>query len=328
MGRLAGKVQQQNWCPHQTAHRPSSAPPPADTKVVAVAAGQQHSLALTAGGEVFSWGNAANGRLGHGSFKRRLFGSSIEFVPRLIRAFEALQVQQVRCCAAVPATPAALARQGSSNAVLVRMQISAGQMHSAAVSSSGDAFLWGYGRFNQLGLGETQDAASPTLLPQLKGRTAALACGSLHTLALLHGGGVMAWGANQASRARHGWRAKSPTCRACSEPVRHNSSRCPRCPRCPLQNGVLGLGHQAQQQPRLPSRVPALSAAQCSAGWKHSAAVTGNGRLYTWGWGGSQGEGPPVMQWQAGGGARDVARAMTGDVPGRALPACRVVAVF
>jgi alpha-tubulin suppressor-like RCC1 family protein len=69
---------------------------PADAKVVAVAAGMQHSLALTAGGEVYSWGNAANGRLGHGSAaKRKLFGASIEFKPRLIRAFEALRVAQV-----------------------------------------------------------------------------------------------------------------------------------------------------------------------------------------------------------------------------------------
>ena len=31
-------------------------------------------------------------------------------------------------------------------------QISAGQMHSAAISADGDAFMWGYGKFNQLGV--------------------------------------------------------------------------------------------------------------------------------------------------------------------------------
>lgn len=128
-----------------------------DTKVVAVAAGMEHSLALTAGGEVFSWGASAHGRLGHGApTSLRLFGSGVEFRPRLIRAFEALRISQ----------------------------ISAGQMHSAAVSAQGDAFMWGYGKFNQLGFGNTEDLHTPTALPPLKGGTAAIACGWLHSLAL------------------------------------------------------------------------------------------------------------------------------------------------
>jgi alpha-tubulin suppressor-like RCC1 family protein len=56
-----------------------------------------------------------------------------------------------------------------------------------------------------------------------------------------------------------------------------------------LQNGVLGLGHEKNQQPQRPSKVPGILAEQISAGWKHSAAVMGSGRLFTWGWGGSQG---------------------------------------
>lgn len=78
-----------------------------------------------------------------------------------------------------------------------------------------------------------------------------MACGSLHTLALQYGGTVLAWGANQ--------------------------------------NGVLGLGHEKHRQPARPSKVPGVLAEQIDAGWKHSAAVTGSGKLYTWGWGGSQG---------------------------------------
>lgn len=196
------------------------------TKVVAVAAGMEHSMALTESGEVYSWGHAEHGRLGHGRSGAvpRLFGTSIEFKPRLVRAFEALRIAQ----------------------------ISAGQMHSAAVSSAGDLFVWGYGKFNQLGFGNDEDVEIPTLLPPLKGSTAGVACGYLHTLALEYGGNVQSWGANQ--------------------------------------NGVLGLGHEKDQQPRRPSRVRGLSdVRQISAGWKHNAAVTDGGLLYTWGWGGSQG---------------------------------------
>lgn len=60
--------------------------------------------------------------------------------------------------------------------------------------------------------------------------------------------------------------------------------------RLPAQNGVLGLGHEKDQQPRRPTRLRGLSdVRQISAGWKHNTAVTDEGLLYTWGWGGSQG---------------------------------------
>ena len=66
-----------------------------------------------------------------------------------------------------------------------------------------------------------------------------------------------------------------------------------------LQNGVLGHGHEAKEQrpTRRPSKVPGIAAEQVAAGWKHSAAVTGSGKLYTWGWGGSQGEPWLTLDW-------------------------------
>lgn len=80
-----------------------------------------------------------------------------------------------------------------------------------------------------------------------------LACGGLHSLALRSSGQALAWGANQ--------------------------------------NGVLGLGSGKgiKQSSRTPEPLPGFSAEQLAAGWKHSAAVAGGGRMYTWGWGGSQG---------------------------------------
>lgn len=179
----------------------------------------------------------------------------------------------------------------------LRLQISAGQMHSAAVSSSGDLYMWGYGRFHQLGFGVDEDLPTPTALPPLKGSTAGVACGALHTTALLHGGGVMTWGANQARRevaagvpgladgalghCRPALAATGPASPWLAGPLRLP----------PPQNGVLGLGHEKNQQPKRPSRVPGLAdVTQVSAGWKHNGAVTSGGRLFTWGWGGSQGE--------------------------------------
>lgn len=86
------------------AAQPGSPPPPlpAGEKVASLAAGAQHTLALTAHGEVYSWGSSQNGRLGHGRQAGGLgfLGMSAprpEFKPRLIRALEALRISQVRC---------------------------------------------------------------------------------------------------------------------------------------------------------------------------------------------------------------------------------------
>lgn len=196
-------------------------------QVVAIAAGAEHSLALTAGGEVYSWGCATDGRLGHGKpASMRLWGARHEPRPRLVRALEGQRV----------------------------VAVAAGQMHSAALTSDGRLLVWGSGRFNQLGQGEDREHASPVEVPGLHA-IAAVACGGLHTLAVQQGGTLLSWGANQ--------------------------------------NGCLGLGSAENQQPRRPSHVDApqgLAAAIVAAGWKHSAAVGDGGSLYTWGWGGSQGE--------------------------------------
>ena len=154
----------------------------------------------------------------------------------------------------------------------------------------------------------------PTLLPPLKGSTAGVACGYLHTLALEYGGNVQSWGANQVGLALLCCLPCGGVLWACrlggggdllgGEPSNQHGmapsalcdSQQPTLPcrlplsTCPQQNGVLGLGHEKDQQPRRPSRVRGLSdVRQISAGWKHNAAVTDGGLLYTWGWGGSQG---------------------------------------
>eukprot|EP00887_Chlorella_sp_A99_P006348 scaffold3.g6348.t1 len=138
-------------------------------QVVAIAAGMEHSLALTAAGEVYSWGCGSDGRLGHGApASMRLWGQQHEPAPRRVRALEGQGV-------------AALA---------------AGQMHSAAVTRDGRALVWGSGRFNQLGQGNDHSHAAPVEVPGLHS-VAAVACGGLHTVAVVQGGELLTWGANQ-----------------------------------------------------------------------------------------------------------------------------------
>lgn len=189
-------------------------------KIVRIAAGAEHSLAVSESGEVYSWGCGSDGRLGHKRFKGLALKD--EWKPRLLRQLETKSIQS----------------------------ISAGQMHSACVSRDGQAFLFGSGRYHQLGRATDEDAESPILVQGLS-LVRELSCGSQHTLAALWDGSVAAFGANQ--------------------------------------NGSLGLGNTRQIWGRGPLTVPGLRAQSISAGWKHSAAIDADGRLYTWGWGGSQG---------------------------------------
>ena len=100
----------------------------AGRRVVAVAAGSVHSLALTADGAVWSWGGGVDGRLGHGDGQRQLLPKKVE----------------------------ALAGQRA-------VALSAGYNHSIALTADGGAYTWGKGERGCLGHGED---VSNQLLPK------------------------------------------------------------------------------------------------------------------------------------------------------------------
>eukprot|EP00958_Prasinococcus_capsulatus_P002289 scaffold206_cov400-Prasinococcus_capsulatus_cf.AAC.7 len=193
-----------------------------------VAAGADHSLALTEDGAVYSWGSSADGRLGHGeqrSFFKALFASDVQPIPRRIRPLQGVRV----------------------------VDIAAGHLHSAVVDDQGLVYTFGSGRFWQLGHGTDRDSDKPQPVQELVQCTR-VACGGLHTLALDRFGRVWAWGANQSGCL-----------------------------------GVTNDGARPGTSVRFPGRVEHLTASCISAGWKHSAAIDSTGRLFTWGWGGSEG---------------------------------------
>ena len=74
--------------------------------------------------------------------------------------------------------------------------VTGGWRHTAAVTSDGRLFSWGWNRFGQLGLGHLVDMHKPTLVsPTLvPGAVAMVACGWRHTVAATESGAVYAWG--------------------------------------------------------------------------------------------------------------------------------------
>ncbi|KAK3242147.1 hypothetical protein CYMTET_48143 [Cymbomonas tetramitiformis] len=170
-------------------------------------------------GDLYSWGSGVNYQLGTGS-------------------------------TAVQTTPGRVERLRTARVVAV----AAAKFHSAAITSEGELFTWGFGRGGRLGHPNElvhsgqQAVITPLAVAALSSlRVATVAVGKNHTLASVDTGDVFSWGRN-----RDG-----------SRPA---------------------LGYTAEIQPT-PRKVGHLKA-HCilvAAANKHSAALTSRGELFTWG---------------------------------------------
>jgi alpha-tubulin suppressor-like RCC1 family protein len=107
-------------------------------------------------------------------------------------------------------------------------------------------FTWGRGEDGQLGLGDTSDQDEPTYVDALRGvGVRQIACGSGHTVVLSTEGEVFTWGRGDDGRLGHG------------------------------DNGW-------KYVPRITQALAGQVVVQVTCGSYHTAAVTGNGDLYTW----------------------------------------------
>jgi alpha-tubulin suppressor-like RCC1 family protein len=133
---------------------------PAGTRVTAIAAGEDHSLALTSDGRVLAWGVNVGGALGNGT----TMSSSVPVPVDL------------------PAGTKVTA-------------IAAGYGYSLAVTSTGRLLAWGYTVNANLGSGGTGYSLLPARVPLPAGvRVTAVSAGQYHALALTSTGRVLAWG--------------------------------------------------------------------------------------------------------------------------------------
>ena len=130
---------------------------------VAVNSGGRHSLALTLDGEVFSWGEPDDGKLGHGS------ASTACDKPRTIESLRGHVVTDIAC----------------------------GGSHSACIADNGKLYTWGKGRYGRLGHGDSDDHYRPKLVEALQAyEVIQVACGSgdAQTLCITSDDCVWSWG--------------------------------------------------------------------------------------------------------------------------------------
>jgi uncharacterized repeat protein (TIGR02543 family) len=188
--------------------------------VAAVAAGGNHTCALTGAGALECWGANLNGQLGDGTKYPRLTRVSVSGLASGTASVAASMLRHtcaltsggaVRCWGANASgqlgdgtldtrlTPVAVS--GLSAGVTA---ITAGADHSCALTSAGGVECWGSNVSGQLGDGTQTARANPVPVSGLGSGLTAITAGGAHTCALTNVGAVKCWGANAAGQLGDG----------------------------------------------------------------------------------------------------------------------------
>jgi alpha-tubulin suppressor-like RCC1 family protein len=188
------------------------------TVFYAIAAGYEHTCALTTSAGVKCWGANASGQLGDGTTSNRVVPAEAEGLNATILGLSLgedhtcalMQNRTVQCwgdnsagqlgngTAVGGAFPVqVLGLTGGAFAV------SAGSGHTCAITDGGIE-CWGNNAFGQLGNGAQEDSLHPVPVVGFSLTAAFIAAGGSHTCAQTAGGGVRCWGHNSSGQLGDG----------------------------------------------------------------------------------------------------------------------------
>uniref|UniRef100_W5MSE8 Probable E3 ubiquitin-protein ligase HERC6 n=1 Tax=Lepisosteus oculatus TaxID=7918 RepID=W5MSE8_LEPOC len=184
-------------------------------QIFQVACGNHHTLALSRGGAVFSWGQNSLGQLGLGK------GTPSQPVPTQVLSLSGVPVSQIAAGGAhsfALSLSGAVYCWGANNAgqlginrvdekgtetgrfspcpaVALKLigvsYISCGDAHTAVLSKDGGVYTFGDGRHGQLGHNSTTNELKPRRVEQITEQASQVACGSHHTLVYLSSPGLL-----------------------------------------------------------------------------------------------------------------------------------------
>lgn len=154
-------------------------------------------------------------------------------------------------------------------------QIACGELHTAAVTDSGQVYTWGDARSHQLGYqphGFTNQP-TPRLVDALDGAAfiTQVACGQAHTVALSDRGVLFSWGSSKSGQCGHGDRSFVRKPRAIRVDDLSTTSQDPGRPTS-SEGGLMS-----------PTKPVSTRFIDISCGDRHTAGVTASGHVFTWG---------------------------------------------
>ncbi|GMY12552.1 ultraviolet-B receptor UVR8 isoform X2 [Fagus crenata] len=139
-------------------------------KMVMVACGWRHTIAVSSSGGLYTYGWSKYGQLGHGDFKDHL-------VPHKLEALCDNHISQ----------------------------ISGGWRHTMAFTTQGKLYGWGWNKFGQVGAGDNVDHCSPVQVKfPHEQKVVQISCGWRHSLAVTERQNVFSWGRGTNGQLGHG----------------------------------------------------------------------------------------------------------------------------
>ena len=236
---------------------------PAGVSFQSIAAGSTHTCALTTEGKAYCWGQGDSGRLGNNSITNSSIPLAVSSAGVNVPVEQSASRLYKWNNAVQPGTPlaatnavATLPEVGSSFRIRVGLtaagnktlqSIAAGYDHTCALTTTGQAYCWGWNQYGQLGNNSTANSLTPAAVQMPAGVSfQSIAAGITHTCALTTQNKAYCWGQGDGDR----------------------------------------LGNNSIAISRIPAAVqmPAgISFQSIAAGSAHTCALTTTGQAYCWG---------------------------------------------
>lgn len=224
--------------------------------------GNADACGLTGSGQAWCWGRDTYGQLGDSSFTNQ----SVAVAQITGQSFSQITAGDVHTCGLDSSTGRAYCwghnadgRIGDSTAANIRLlpvavygnraftSISAGDAHTCALTSAGQAYCWGANNYGQLGDNTTHFSRIPVAVQQPAGVTFfQITAGKWHTCALTAGGQSYCWGYGANGQLGYGFTFGDSVAAAVSQPA-------------------------------------GVSFASISTGYDHTCGLTSGGAAYCWG---------------------------------------------